>query len=160
LDQNKKTEHDIATEFILNMMTLTDRLGTPSIELTDDLEKKLLPIVGDDDPQHIAGGINFFRFSEILYRIGNPTMSDLSHQLSVPQATMTRLVEWWVDKGLAERLADPGDRRVIRITLTASGGKFYKVLKEFATRQVKIILGGLTDKEQVTFINLLRKLTS
>ena len=157
---SKQIENDISTDFILFLIELLDRVRTPSAELLADCERRLLPIVGDDEPQDIAGAINFFRFSEILYRMGNPTMGDLSSQLRMPQATMTRLVDWWAGKGLAERLADPKDRRVIRVTLTDSGGEFHEVLKEFAAKQVKTILGRLTEKEQATFIALLKKLTA
>ncbi|MFA6000725.1 MAG: MarR family transcriptional regulator [Thermoleophilia bacterium] len=157
---NKQNVNDLSIDFILYLIELIDRVRTPSIEMMADFERRLRPIFGDDDPQDIAGGINFFHFSEILHRMGNPTMGDLSSHLSMPHATMTRLVDWWVGKGLAERLADPSDRRVIRVTLTDSGGKFHEVLRELATKQAKNILGSLTDKEQATFIDLLKKLTS
>ena len=49
------------------------------------------------------------------------TMKDLSERLNVSQSTVTQLAERLVKRGLAERIADPTDRRVVRLRLSKLG---------------------------------------
>ena len=49
------------------------------------------------------------------------TMKDLSERLHVSQSTVTQLAERLVKRGLAERIADPTDRRVVRLRLSKTG---------------------------------------
>ncbi len=49
------------------------------------------------------------------------TMKDLSERLLVSQSTVTQLAERLVKRGLAERIADPTDRRVVRLRLSKTG---------------------------------------
>ncbi len=49
------------------------------------------------------------------------TMKDLSERLNVSQSTVTQLAERLVKRGLAERIADPADRRVVRLRLSKLG---------------------------------------
>ncbi len=49
------------------------------------------------------------------------TMKDLSERLNVSQSTVTQLAERLVKRGLAERIADPTDRRVVRLRLSPLG---------------------------------------
>ena len=51
------------------------------------------------------------------------TMKDLSERLNVSQSTVTQLAERLVKRGLAERIADPADRRVVRLRLSPLGQK-------------------------------------
>ncbi len=43
------------------------------------------------------------------------SMGELSRILNVPLSTATRIMDWLVKSGYAERLPDPQDRRVVRV---------------------------------------------
>ncbi|MGA2821618.1 MAG: MarR family transcriptional regulator, partial [Anaerolineales bacterium] len=62
----------------------------------------------------------FYNVGIVLSHHENPiTMGELSHELDVPLSTATRIMDWMVDNGYAQRLPDPEDRRVVRVALTA-----------------------------------------
>ena len=64
------------------------------------------------------------RFDVLAALDRNPeglTMSELSNWLLVSAGNVTSIVTRLIDDGLIERLADGGDRRVIRVKLTAPG---------------------------------------
>jgi len=101
-----------------------------------------------------------FRTSKILYTNEAPTMGQLGQALEIPLYTATRMVDWWVNNGLAQRLPDPSDRRVVRITLTENGRRFHEVMQEFSTRNGERILSCLTNDQRDTFIMLFGKIAS
>jgi len=54
-------------------------------------------------------------------RLGSPTLGALAARESVQPPSMTRIVGGLEELGHVTRVADPSDRRVVRITLTPSG---------------------------------------
>src|SRR5512135_3760582 len=69
----------------------------------------------------------FFTIGFVFSRQPEPiTMGDLSRILGVPFSTATRMVDWLVDNGYVQRLADPDDRRVVRVELTEAGKELYR----------------------------------
>ena len=49
------------------------------------------------------------------------TMKDFSERLGVSQSTVTQLADRLVKRGLVDRLADPADRRVVRLRISQAG---------------------------------------
>ncbi len=95
----------------------------------------------------------------VFSRQRNPlTMGELSKALDVPLSTATRIVDWLVRSGYAERLADPEDRRVVRVALTKSGRDLIKAGDKFIRQRVEQILWVFTAQERETLISLLDKL--
>jgi DNA-binding MarR family transcriptional regulator len=84
-------------------------------------------------------------------------MGELSKALAVPLSTATRIVDGLVDNGFATRVADPDDRRVVRITLTEDGREMYRVLGEYMRQRIQHILHPLTAQEQNQLVSLLGK---
>src|SRR5512140_2230607 len=71
----------------------------------------------------------FFTIGFVFSRQSEPiTMGDLSRILGVPFSTATRTVEWLVNNGYAQRLADPEDRRVVRVEPTEAGNELYRAM--------------------------------
>ena len=69
----------------------------------------------------------FFTIGFVFSRQSEPiTMGDLSRILGVPFSTATRTVDWLVNNGYVQRLADPEDRRVVRVELTGAGKELYR----------------------------------
>ena len=136
-------------------MMLTKVTNSP----TDD-PMHLLRILQENQAREKIDPAEFHRMGNILYEQKNPTMGDLSQALSVPLSTATRMANWWVDSGFAQRLSDPGDRRVVRLSLTESGEKLLEALEGYITDTVKDILSCLTQEERIILITLCRKVAS
>jgi len=105
--------------------------------------------------------INYNLFSRIiynLYRESNMTMGELSHTLSVPFSTATRMVDWFVDNSYAQRLSDPEDRRVVRVALTDSGRELYRTIERYMAQRFRQMLSPLTTEEQSVLLMLLEKI--
>jgi len=100
----------------------------------------------------------FYNVGIVLSHHENPiTMGELSHELDVPLSTATRIMDWMVDNGYAQRLPDPEDRRVVRVALTAVSLEVYRTINEFIMERVERILGQFTADECDHFFSLLRK---
>ncbi len=52
-------------------------------------------------------------------------MGKLSEAAGVPPSTATRMVDWLVEGGYAERFANLEDRRIARVGLTETGRELY-----------------------------------
>ncbi len=102
----------------------------------------------------------FHRMGNILYEKKNPSMGDISQALGVPLSTATRMANWWVDNAFAERLADPDDRRVVRLTLTESGRHLLENIEDTMIRNVQRVLSCLTPEEQTILITLSGKVAA
>ena len=87
-------------------------------------------------------------------------MGELSQALSVPLYTATRMVDSLVENGLAERLPDPDDRRIVRVTLTDDGLRFHEAIESRITKDIQKIMACLTPEEQDILMALLRKVTA
>jgi DNA-binding MarR family transcriptional regulator len=85
------------------------------------------------------------------------TMSEFSHDLEVPLSTATRTMDWFVNNGYAQRLADPNDRRVVRVELTGTGKDTFKMLNLYVKEKVEQALSQLSTVERETFLSLLNK---
>jgi DNA-binding MarR family transcriptional regulator len=62
---------------------------------------------------------------DVLYALskvdGPVRLTDLHRRVLLSQPALSRMVDRLVERGLVERCDDAGDRRVVRLTLTASG---------------------------------------
>ena len=102
----------------------------------------------------------FYRISSSIYGKNSLTMGELSSVLSVPLSTATRVVDWLVADGYAQRLPDPKDRRVVRVALTDSGQKLHKTIEGYTTEHVQHLLSGLTKEEQAMVFIVIQKIVS
>jgi DNA-binding MarR family transcriptional regulator len=101
---------------------------------------------------------HFYRLSSIIYPRDRLTMKELSNTLSVPFSKATRLANWLVDNGLAKRMDDPSDRRVVLISLTAKGKELHRVIENYTRENVMQLFGsGLTPEEKMILLNLISK---
>ena len=90
---------------------------------------------------------------------GSARMVDLANRLNVSKAAITKIVDSLERKGYLKRGADATDRRVSRISLTASGRKV--AAKAGATFEASMHAGfwdHLSKKETVELLKTLDKL--
>jgi len=101
----------------------------------------------------------FFTIGFVFSRRSKPiTMGDLSRILGFPFSTATRTVDWLVDKGYVQRLADPEDRRVVRVELTEAGKELYHTMNNLLLESAEQFLRNFSLEERKEFGRLLSKL--
>lgn len=109
-------------------------------------------------PQRFINCNLFSRIIYSLYREDSMTMGELSHTLSVPFSTTTRMVDWFVDNSYAQRLSDPEDRRVVRVALTDGGRELCRAIERYMVGRFRQMLSPLTAEEQSVLLMLLEKM--
>ncbi len=142
--------------FVGNFKKLLYQVAAEMHSSSAEAEKKLGEITLGAG--RIAGPIAFSAMSDILDRGDAVAMGRLTKELRLPPATTNRLVSWWVENGLAERLRDPNDKRVIKIRITDAGKKFQEISKEIIAARLKPCFSKLTMEETIIFNLLLDKL--
>jgi DNA-binding MarR family transcriptional regulator len=95
-----------------------------------------------------------------LLEPGSPVpMRDLATRLRCDASNITGIVDRLEARGLVERRAAPGDRRVKALAVTAKGVELRAVLVERLQR-VPATVAELTEGEQRTLLDLLRRVAS
>ena len=85
-------------------------------------------------------------------------MSELGPAVSVSLPTATRIAKILVDNGYAERLSDPKDGRLVRLTLTDYGKSTHDVMERFLLQSIRKNLDYLTAEEQTILLVLVDKI--
>jgi DNA-binding MarR family transcriptional regulator len=86
------------------------------------------------------------------------TMKDVADFLAITPPSATVMVEHLVKTKMLSRKESKKDRRAVFLSLTSKGKKtLSQIIKE---RQIKLkkILSNLNHKEQLSFLNILRKI--
>src|SRR5688572_8456939 len=73
--------------------------------------------------------------------------ADIARDYSYDTGSMTRMIDRLVKKGLLRRVRDTGDRRAVRLELTAKGQKLTERLPAVAARSLNALLRGFTREE-------------
>lgn len=92
-----------------------------------------------------------------LSRSEGINQAGLAERLEIENITLCRIVDRLEDAGLVERRADPGDRRVWRLYLTAKAQPLLKRLKAIADDMQDEVLAGLSADERASLIELLTR---
>lgn len=101
----------------------------------------------------------FFTVGFIFSRQDEPiTMGELSRIMGVPFSTATRTADWLVSNGYVQRLADPEDRRVVRVELTAAGKELYEAMNGLLLESAEQLLHNFSPDERKELGRLLGKL--
>jgi len=147
-------------EFVHLLLEAMPKITNPLPEALTQLLNALDELPPKDKPRHVANPTAFVRMCNILHRNTNPTMGELSQALAVPLPTATRMVDWCVENGYAERLSDARDRRIVRVAQTDKGRILQEAIESIMAQSVQKIVSCLTDREQTTLLALLRKIAS
>jgi len=126
----------------------------------DQMQERLNGIQPGKEPHTISNHELFYRVSNSIQQKGNLTMGELSSALSVPLSTATRIVDWLVDNGYAQRLSDQEDRRVVRVALTDVGREMHTIIDSYIRQRVQQILSCLTFEERATLLTLVGKVVA
>ena len=86
-------------------------------------------------------------------------LTDLNKHVLLSQPALSRMVERLADQGLVERVIDPGDRRVVRLSLTEEGRAVQRRIGRRHGRSVaREMLSELTPDELRQLEEICRKL--
>lgn len=87
-----------------------------------------------------------------------PRMADLAARLDVVPRAVTTLVDGLEKTGLARRVPDPANRRVVRVELTARGEETFVRLRQARREAVEELLAPLSAGQRETLSELLAPL--
>ncbi len=87
------------------------------------------------------------------------TAADLAKRLNYDPGSMTRLLDRMQDKDLIQRSRATGDRRRIRIELTATGQALAPSLPTAAINVINQALAGFTPEEHQLLNGLIKRMT-
>jgi DNA-binding MarR family transcriptional regulator len=91
--------------------------------------------------------------------VGGPLrLSELAERMGITAPTASRAVDGLVELGLLERLPDPGDRRAVRIDLTAPGRKDVEGRKARVTAALEPAAAALSPQDRARLAALLARL--
>lgn len=79
---------------------------------------------------------------------GRVSAGEVARNLCVTQGVVTRMADRLVEKGLIERKRDPGDRRVVTLTLTEKGRLTAERIENARIEDMKAVLRDLGDEEK------------
>ena len=92
-----------------------------------------------------------------LHRRPGLNQSEVADLLEIEKASAGRLIDRMETKGWLERRADPGDRRVNRLHLTAEAERMHALIWPLAEATVDEALSGLSSAERKTMTTLMRR---
>jgi len=149
-----------AFRFLLLMLAALDRSPASKPEELTILTGQLAGLHSKGQAPPIEDPISMYRVMYFLRRKESPKMSEVARALSVSLSTATRMAEVLVDNGYAERLSDPKDHRLVRLTLTDYGRKAHDVIEDFLLQDIRMSLNFLTAEEQSILLTLVDKVTA
>ena len=95
-------------------------------------------------------------------RAGDPTggmrISELAAALRIAPRSATEVVDGLTERGLAERGADPADRRAVVVRLTDAGTATLAHADRARARAAEELFGRLDEAERADLTRLLRRL--
>ena len=83
-----------------------------------------------------------------LKQHNNAQMTEIAKHFNIELPSATSLVNKLCKTGLAERKADPKDRRLVRISLTEQGYSFFEEAMKERLEKMDIILSYLSEEEK------------
>lgn len=86
------------------------------------------------------------------------TLADLSRRLRLDKGWTSRAVDQLVEQGLVEKTGDDADRRVVALSLTASGAAQHRRLEATLDAQVKRVIARVPSSERGGVARALRLL--
>jgi DNA-binding MarR family transcriptional regulator len=86
------------------------------------------------------------------------SMHQLAEAQSITPSSATQLVDRLVRTGLVERLREDGDRRLVRVQLSASARQGFEEMLHLHLRSLAAVTETLTDDDLRTLVDLLSRI--
>jgi MarR family transcriptional regulator, organic hydroperoxide resistance regulator len=104
--------------------------------------------------------VGFWYYLRALWAEDGLTQKQLSDITSVTESTTVTVIEMMRERGLVIRSRDPGDRRKLRVSLTARGRSLRDQLMPYAFQINAIAAAGIPRKQIETCLSVLMKLST
>lgn len=99
-----------------------------------------------------------FGVLELLYHQGEQTLQKIGDKILLASGSITYVVDKLETKGLVRRIPCPNDRRITYASITSAGEQLLNDIFPQHWEQIETITAGLTEKEKIQAIELLKKL--
>lgn len=99
-----------------------------------------------------------FAVLECLGHLGSMTICELSRKMLISSGNSTVIIDNLEKENLVERIRGLKDRREIQVALTEKGKKLFENIFDSHANYVGNIVSVLTEEEQITLSDLLKKL--
>ncbi len=129
--------------------TLPEAFWSVARQLRHTSQETLAP--WDITPSHL-------RALRVLARHGVLRLSALSDHLHIAPRSTTEVVDALESRGLAERRADPGDRRATLVELTEDGADVLDAIRAARGTEAERVFGRLSATDRAHLARILRKL--
>ena len=83
-------------------------------------------------------------------------IGELGRNARVKSSTMTDMIDRLEKDGIAERIRDNGDRRVVKVRLTSKGKKIKRKFTQKRRKEIESIFSQLDDKEKNVLLDHLK----
>jgi len=94
---------------------------------------------------------SYYHILKVLNKHGELPMSEIGRRIYISKSNMTSLIDKLVNDGLAERLPDKNDRRIINIAPTNKGKDLLRNWRKHSNTEIKIKLSTLSDENLEKF---------
>ena len=99
-----------------------------------------------------------FAVLELLYHKGRQPIQKIGQKILLSSGSMTYVVDKLEKKGLIERVFCKEDKRVTYMSITDAGNELIEEIFPSHEKRINELMSALTETEQETAIDLLRKL--
>lgn len=86
--------------------------------------------------------------------------SQIAGSLFLDTSTVTGILDRMENKGMIKRIADPNDRRSIKVVLTEQGRQLEEPVTKVIDEENKKVLCALNEEEQVKLMEYLNRISS
>jgi DNA-binding MarR family transcriptional regulator len=131
--------------------TLADAFRSVARQLRETSQETLAP--WDITPSQ-------FRALRVLHHHEAMRLSDLSERLHIAPRSATEVVDALQERGLAERRADPGDRRATLVQLTEHGTSILDAIRVARGTEAERVFDRLSPADRDQLARILRQLQS
>ncbi len=88
----------------------------------------------------------------LLQNTNGSRMGVIANYLGTTLSACTSIIDRLIEKGLVERVAEPGDRRVVVCKLTRSGRRKMKGFWQVGSSKAEPVVDGLNDDQIATIV--------
>ena len=92
---------------------------------------------------------------EFVQDKGEPSMGDVAEEMKMSSPAVTMIINHLVESGELARVADPGDRRVVRLAITPAGKKSVERGMKLIREALKKRLECLTEADRAQMSSIM-----
>jgi DNA-binding MarR family transcriptional regulator len=135
----------------------TRRRATPGAELTlpDGLAQLSFAVQGAIARAADAHDLSLVQVRLLgILRDREPGMFAVATVMNLDKSSVTGLVDRAESRGLVRRLATPGDRRTVRVGLTAEGRHLAQKVAKQVERELSVLAQGLSEAQRRSLLTI------